>query len=343
MIGSFRIQGFRCFKDLELRDLGRVNLIVGANSVGKSTVLEALDVWSGGFQGWCIAWELLHRRQELGPMGRAGRVRNLTSAQRIFRSTSPGSSTSRATLTAVPVDGTSLRHRELELSLLKEDQPLKAAAAWRLDDDTGSLVDFIAEFWDQLALQVAATREGRASFVLTHREATNLSALWERTELTPRKDRLIEALRLVVPEIMDVAVTTHADTSTVKVRLEGATAPVPLLSLGEGLHHLFYIALAAVNAGGGLLLIDEVESGLHFTVQEQLWRFLFEVASQEDLQIFATTHSMDCIRAFQSAAAAHPEEGALIRLHREGADIFAETFNEADLEVVTRGDIEVRW
>ncbi len=342
MIRGFRIQGFRCFKDLELRDLGRVNLIVGANSVGKSTVLEALDVWSAPYHCWYVAWATLARRQELGTAGRGGLTRNLTTARRLFWNSDPHHVPRACTLTATSA-GTRLPHQVLELSISHEERVGLAAAIWSVDKQRYETQKFSEEFWDRSVLDLAETAGSRAYLILTRRDTANLSALWERTELTPRKDRLIEALRLVVPEIMDVAVTTTGDTSTVKVRLKGATAPVPLLSLGEGLHHLFYIALAAVNAGGGLLLIDEVESGLHFTVQEQLWRFLFEVAAQEDLQIFATTHSMDCIRAFQAAAAAHPAEGALIRLHREGADIFAETFNESDLEVVTRGDIEVRW
>ena len=46
LLNSLRIQNFRAFQDLQIEKLGRVNLIVGKNSVGKSSVLEALQLYA---------------------------------------------------------------------------------------------------------------------------------------------------------------------------------------------------------------------------------------------------------------------------------------------------------
>ena len=112
--------------------------------------------------------------------------------------------------------------------------------------------------------------------------------------------------------------------------------------MGDGMNRIFELALGFVNSKHGIFLIDEVESGVHYAAQEQLWRFIFEASSQLGVQVFATTHSWDCITAFQKAASAHPADGMLISLAQSAGDIKATVFNEGDLEIITRESIEVR-
>ena len=62
-IRNLRIENFRGFSRLEMKDLGRINLIVGANNSGKTTVLEAINVLMAGGDAWAI-WSILYRRGE---------------------------------------------------------------------------------------------------------------------------------------------------------------------------------------------------------------------------------------------------------------------------------------
>jgi len=105
---------------------------------------------------------------------------------------------------------------------------------------------------------------------------------------------------------------------------------------------LFGIALSLVSAQDGLLLIDEFENGLHHTVQRDVWRVIFKLARQLDIQVMATSHSWDAIEAFQEAASESPEEGVLIRLLHKDAQILPTIFREDELAIVTRERIEVR-
>jgi AAA15 family ATPase/GTPase len=93
----------------------------------------------------------------------------------------------------------------------------------------------------------------------------------------------------------------------------------------------------------GVFLIDEIENGIHYTVLPQLWQFLFRMAKLHNVQVFATTHSWDCVEAFQKAAAEETEiEGTLIRLEKRDDCHKAVTFSEKELAIVTRDKIEVR-
>jgi AAA15 family ATPase/GTPase len=109
------------------------------------------------------------------------------------------------------------------------------------------------------------------------------------------------------------------------------------------MYRLFATTLALVSAADGILLIDEIENGLHYSVQLDMWRLIFRTARELNVQVFATTHSWDCISAFQKAASEdHASEGMLIRLARRNDEIIPTLFDERRLEIATQDQIEIR-
>ena len=62
------------------------------------------------------------------------------------------------------------------------------------------------------------------------------------------------------------------------------------------------LALALANVRGGILLVDEIDTGLHYTVMEDMWRMVHERAAALSVQVFATTHSRDCYESLTSIA-----------------------------------------
>ena len=90
-------------------------------------------------------------------------------------------------------------------------------------------------------------------------------------------------------------------------------------------------------------MIDEFETGLHHSVQADTLRVIFQTAKRMNVQVFATTHSWDCIEAFQEVSAEDQnEEAMLISLQQRKAGITAVSFDERELKIATRGHIEVR-
>lgn len=174
---------------------------------------------------------------------------------------------------------------------------------------------------------------------------SNLTQLrWEKVALRGAEVELIRALQIVLPGLNAVSMLPGSPygTSRILVRLDGSPDRTPLASLGSSAVRLFELGLALVSTEANVILLDEVENGMHYSTHEQFWKLVFELAAQRDLQVFAITHSFDCIRGFQAAASAHPEEGALVRLRVIDGVHYATTFNEHDLEVVSEDSIEVR-
>ena len=100
-------------------------------------------------------------------------------------------------------------------------------------------------------------------------------------------------------------------TQRVVLHLRDESRAVAIANMGDGTNRIFVIALACERAMGGILLVDEVENGLHHSVQEAVWTTIFELAARFDVQVFATTHSWDAVYGFQAAAAKSPSRGLL--------------------------------
>lgn len=119
--------------------------------------------------------------------------------------------------------------------------------------------------------------------------------------------------------------------------------PVPLRSLGDGAVRLFGTALSLTTSGGGFLLIDEAENGIHHTVQHDFWAMVLQMAHAHGVQVLATTHSWDCVRGFAYAAAEHEDaDGLMIRLDRDRTGLRAVEYSEDGLLAAAEQGIEVR-
>ena len=76
------------------------------------------------------------------------------------------------------------------------------------------------------------------------------------------------------------------------------------------------MAIAITQCKGGVLLVDEIDTGLHYTVMAKMWKLIFNAAKQFDVQVFATTHSFDCVRSLAWLAKTQPDLCKGVRMHR---------------------------
>ncbi len=173
-----------------------------------------------------------------------------------------------------------------------------------------------------------------------------LTELWDGIALTKLETDVLVALRIIAPGLADlnfVSTPLSGRDRVPVVKIIDNDEPLPLYSLGDGMLRALSISLALVNAKDGILLIDEFENGIHYSAQTELWQFIFKLAHRLNVQVFATTHSQDCIEGFQKAAQENTEEeGMLIRLALLEDDVIATLFDKRKLGIATREQIEVR-
>jgi hypothetical protein len=365
-LDSLEIRQFRVFQRLKIERLRRVNLIVGKNNVGKTCLLEAL--WLYARQGaQSLIWDLLEARGESSlpsqrgePATREAVVRHLFHGRRDMREPIPpitiGPSGNHSATLSLTLGWYTL----LVANGRREFRPLSPqdygtaerpmlGMAIRMGFEP-EMIEWLHQPENDLLSDLSPRSEpSGAPCIFLPAGGLNLrriGQLWDSVALTDLEDDVLSSLHLIAPEVQRINLIAAQGALPGRipvVRLAGAASPVSLGSLGEGMNRLFGIALALVNAKGGLLLVDEIESGLHYSVQPDLWRLVFRMAHRLDVQVFATSHSWDCVASFQQAAQEDThEQGQLIRLQKHGEAIDVTLFDEHELAIATREQIEVR-
>ena len=175
--------------------------------------------------------------------------------------------------------------------------------------------------------------------------ADSLQQIWDSLVLTSEEEKVTAAMKIIEPSIERLAFTSReARVSSVAfVKLAGEDQRVPLGSLGDGTRRLLALAIFLARATGGVLLVDEIDTGLHYTTLESMWRFVVETARRLDVQVFATSHSGDCVRALAWLQSDDPDLASAVSVHRveKGVDA-AVPYSAAEIETAARHHIEVR-
>jgi AAA15 family ATPase/GTPase len=113
--------------------------------------------------------------------------------------------------------------------------------------------------------------------------------------------------------------------------------------MGEGMARLASLVLAIGNAQGGVVLVDEIENGLHHSILPQVWQAIDKVSRQFATQVFATTHSLECITAAHQAFSESEHYAfRLHRLERVQDTIRAITYDQEALAAAIDTGLEVR-
>ena len=375
------ITGFRGIASLSIKRLGRVTLIAGKNSVGKTSVLDAVRVYAARGE-YGVLSDLLESRKEL-----AIAINHEPNRQKRFLpdfaalfhgrnvsrnaclSIGPNNGADQLRIEEAP-DNKPISQREQSFSgyfthgyrqafkvvfqgaeqLLPWFLPIEGSAAARTVERHSAGAFLFS--WDQLVgakWQPPIGCQTLGPGVLSNEEIVRF---WNAIALTDDEDRAIQALRLVFGSDLErVAVMRNDEpidkkhVERVLAKLRGQARPVPLQSLGDGALHLAGTALALANSRNGFLLIDEAENGIHHTVQRDFWRMVLKTADENNVQVFATTHSYDCVRGFaQAVTECGGIDGALVRLERKDNEMWAVEYSERNLRAVAKQPvgIEVR-
>jgi AAA15 family ATPase/GTPase len=157
------------------------------------------------------------------------------------------------------------------------------------------------------------------------------------------EQKIIDVLQLIQPNVNGVAFVEVPFTNNriPFIKLEGVKEPLPLKSMGDGIIRLFHIMVALIDAQNGILLVDEFENGLYWKVQPKVWDVVFQLADRLNVQVFATTHSRDCIRAFDEVWNKYPQSGAFFRLDARLEGVKITEYNAETLTDAIETDIAV--
>ena len=172
----------------------------------------------------------------------------------------------------------------------------------------------------------------------------SMGGVWDIVVTRGIEAEVVDDIRMLEPDLESIHYLTSAGSgSRILVGLRGGGRRLPIDTYGDPMRRLLAMRLSFVGAENGLLLIDGIDTGLHWTVMEDLWQLVVDVARRSNVQIFATTHSLDCIRGLGSLLNSRPDlndEVSIQKLH--GSLTQAACLRGHEIRVAVEQDIEVR-
>ncbi len=175
-------------------------------------------------------------------------------------------------------------------------------------------------------------------------DSASMSSLWDTVVIEGDETEAVKALQIIEPEVESIQfLSSYSSYGGVWLGLNSRKKRIPLGSMGDGVKRMLALSLALANVQGGVLLIDEIDTGLHWTVMEDMWKLIIQTADVLDIQIFATTHSQDCIRGLGDLLETSPHLGKHVSLQSiERRLEKAVNLNGEDICTAVEQEIEVR-
>jgi len=360
MLNSLYIRNYRNLKELKIDSVSRINLITGKNNTGKSSVLEAIYIYATKAKPENLLLILgsrgeYYQRDDFNTKSLISFFTNRTAEESI--KIGPLEKDEFSLEKGIELDLVNYIYEKESGKIIRNKEYISSEQSdkynnWKtgLDIRISSGSIFIGEQGEAIGngdflnfiqfFDVYFVRAGLAASSITNEKS------FDRIALTPKETYVIEALKIIEPKTERIAFIAEDNFQMRKavIKLSDQENVIPLQSMGDGINRILSIILALVNAENGFLLIDEFENGLHYTVQEQLWKIIFKLAKDLNVQVFATTHSNDCINSFSEVLNRNEYEvsGQMIRLDNVKGVIKPEIFTVKDLEIATRQEIDIR-
>ncbi len=356
---SFEVTNFRCFNYLKIESFSRVNLITGLNNSGKTSLLEALFLHVGS------------RNPSLALIVNGWRGLNIISesAENQWASLFWQFKDSKS----IRLVGTSSKgmNRSLEIHIVSAGSILRGEKA---HSDPAELIsgprqNIVFEYVDEagkqykvkgvpvfvkkenmmtyeLRMEPSLPRASMTGIFVSGNTGSNLDEEIQRFSNLRKKGKdgiVLAALRIIEPRLERLEILTYQGLSMIHGYLKGYDEPIPSPLLGDGVRRSLAILLAQGAAEKGVVLVDEIENGIHHSAMKSLWGVIAEASRSFDCQVFATTHSDECIRAAHDAFKESTSyDLKLYRLDRKNGSIQAVMYDEEILDAALSIPLEVR-
>jgi len=303
-IEQIQIENFKCFDSLKVENLKRVNLIGGDNNVGKSAFLEALEIVAKTTDPSSLAiaiGESINRRQSY-PRYIECEFDVITYEQNTLQFKTNNISIALRIKRAEQIllfDTTSLSDKESELDdlfieLIVNDNPQKIAYR--------RFSNIINRKEPSFLRRNVILNENTDFIPSTSLYEGKLAAIYGKIVDMGMMEDINVFLRIFDSRIDSLVIKPTEQSSIFKIKLRDRNIPVLLSSMGGGLNRYIAIVCAIWKSRNGQLFIDEVENGIHYTKYEKLWEIIFKTSKDANCQVFAATHSKECIEAFSRVA-----------------------------------------
>lgn len=358
MYNKIIIKGLRGLKYVEIDDFKRVNLFVGNNNSGKTTILESLfllinpsnaelPLKINRFRGYISLdenyWRTIFYRMNVDSKIEISAELNdiMENRQLIIWPRSEIMDIQRVSSVEKEID-TPKNSYSGALTLING---LNLSFAITADNKSKEYFSQIYTIGPDVKAEIPKEYHEKLSgmYVGPNINFMEIARLFSKVQINKRIPKLIRVLKRIEPALEGLSIgldgIIYCDI--------GLDRLMPINVMGGGILRILQIILAISDTQDGIVLIDEIENGLHYSSQRILWDAIFESAIEFNVQVFATTHSLECINEFSSSYAdsrfsSDDDQIRLFRLERNVDDFSVISYNDKILAASLVSGWEVR-
>ncbi|MBW1615879.1 MAG: ATP/GTP-binding protein [Deltaproteobacteria bacterium] len=347
---SLTIENFRGIKKLKIDDLKRVNLLVGRNNCGKTSVLEAAFMLSGmstaivpiqiqSFRELKVVAEkdILSLFKELDPNKQIFLEGNLDNKQR--------------SLTIEPFytddNAQDLKKHKVHSNYVTSTVSERLIQGIKLDcrDNKNNLIHrgrlYIKRQEEYAQVSSSYKETLKCLFLPSKMFIEKMIRTLNDLMVEKKLDPIISVLQKIEPNITDIRIGAK---NIIYIDVGGNNL-LPINIMGDGMIRILTFLTSLADTKNGVVLIDEIENGLHYSSMNIAWNAILTACKAYNVQLIATTHSYEAIEALSNAYAEIEPQGDDIRLYRldkDGENHKAYSASARALEAGIEKDFEVR-
>lgn len=286
-IKELHIRNFRGIRDLELSNLGVVNVIVGENNAGKTSVLEAIAI--------------IERPTELGNIIRVGGLReilnNKSSYYTIFKNMLNADSNSINISANIEGQEFNIDINGDRVHMLTEETYSK-----EIERFEGKI---IVNYGEKKIVENVTISQKDKEFILDNKLQTvsmeYVTSIEHLTNNIPnevikkgKKKELVDLLKIFDKNIVGLEMLEE-NGKTIPYLQHKKFGLMPLSTYGEGTKKVLLLGSSIIKAENGVLLIDEVETAIHIDALVDIFKWFIKACKRHKVQVFMTTHSIEVI------------------------------------------------
>lgn len=333
MLKELKIQNYRGIQNFEIDGFSRLNLIVGKNNSKKTTILESIYLNTSYASPSSFVQVTNSRNLRLTSSNMKSLFNNLDTKKKIKIN---GKYTLKKNKEKdINIDITHLENQDEKIiqdNLLNIVQNKKNGLDYKASENKNivSSARMYADNNGNITINQDKKIEGLIDGFLVCPKSKfdmNLISKFQRLEMIKLKNDLIKFLRILEPTLEDITVIGKE----FYVSLEKIEEMIPLKLLGDGFINVFDIGVAVI-LGKNIILIDEIENGIHYSVLKEVIKMIFVIMSEKkELQLFISTHSMETIKLFVEIIGESEVQEDMLKLFRIDLDEESVNYTQKEL------------